>query len=65
MRRSLKIAILARGFSLNQSQRFTERKGFDELKEMWDLFDKDYRALHDFVGNDHWQGYPLLSRCEI
>ena len=58
MRRSLKIAILARGFSLKQSQRFTERKGFGELKEMWDLFDKDYRTLPAFVGNGHWQHVP-------
>jgi hypothetical protein len=58
MRRSLKIAILARGFSLKQSQRFTERKGFNELKEMWDLFDKEYRTLPVFVGNQDWQNIP-------
>lgn len=55
MRRSLKIAILARGFSLKQSQRLTERKGFNDLKSMWDLFDKDYRSLSIFIGEDFWQ----------
>ena len=58
MRRSLKIAILARGFSLKQSQRFTERKGFGELKEMWDLFDKEHRTLPIFIGNQDWQNIP-------
>lgn len=58
VRRSLKIAILARGFSLKQSSRFTERKGFSELKDMWDLFDKDYRTLPTFIGNQHWQPIP-------
>ena len=58
MRRSLKIAILARGFSLKQSQRFTERKGFAELKEMWDLFDKEHRTLPVLVGNQDWQNIP-------
>lgn len=58
MRRSLKIAIYSRGFSLKQSQRFTERKGFNELKDMWDLFDKDFRTLPAFIGNQHWQYIP-------
>lgn len=58
MRRSLKIAILARGFSMKQSQRLTERKGFNDLKEMWDLFDSSYRTLPTFLGNTHWQHVP-------
>lgn len=58
MRRSLKIAILSRGFSLKQSQRFTERKGFNELKEMWKSMGSDsndtdgsYLNLEGMTGN--------------
>jgi len=58
MRRSLKLAILGRGFSLKQSDRLIERKGFKELRECWDIFEKDHRPIHDLVGNDKWQFLP-------
>jgi hypothetical protein len=58
MRRGLKLAILARGFSAKQSQRMIEGKGFKDIKEMWDLFDKDYQTLQQFIGNDKWQYIP-------
>lgn len=81
VRRSLKLAILARGFSLKQSDRLVEGKGFKELREYWDIFEKNHRPLPEFIGNVDWQFVPevvtmrnklvhgqkvyKLSECEI
>lgn len=58
VRRSLKHAILARGFSLKQSDRLVESKGFKELREHWDIFEKTHRSLPAFIGNADWQFVP-------
>jgi hypothetical protein len=58
MRRSLRLAILARGFTSNQARRLIDRKGFRELKDMWDVFDRRHQTLNVMVGNTEWQHIP-------
>lgn len=62
IRRSLKIAIHARGFSMKQSGRLIEKKGFDDLKNIWDIFEKNYRPLPVFIGIRDWQFVPEAVR---
>jgi hypothetical protein len=58
MRRSLRLAMLARGFTSNQATRLIGRKGFKEIKEMWDIFDRQHRTLQLTIGNNEWQHVP-------
>ena len=58
MRRSLRLAMLARGFTSNQATRLIGRKGFKEIKEMWDIFDRQHRTLQLMIGNNEWQHVP-------
>jgi hypothetical protein len=58
LRRSLKLAVLARGFSLKQADRLVASKGFKELREHWDIFEKSHRGLPAFIGNADWQFVP-------
>jgi hypothetical protein len=58
MRRSLRIAMLSRGFTSAQATRLIGRKGFQDIKEMWDIFDRQHRTLHSMIGNNEWQHVP-------
>jgi hypothetical protein len=58
MRRSLRLAILARGFTSNQTTRLIGRKAFNDIKEMWDIFDRHHRKLEMMIGNNEWQHVP-------
>lgn len=81
MKRSMRVAILARGFTWTHTDRILERKGFQDLKLLWDIYDAEHRELHNVIGNKHWQHIPEalkmrnaivhgnqtypLSKCEI
>jgi hypothetical protein len=58
MRRCMRMAILARGFTTAQTNHLLHRKGFDNLKQMWDVFDKDHKKLPEIVGQRIWQHVP-------
>jgi hypothetical protein len=58
MRRSLKMAILSRGFTSKQSDTLIGRRGFKDLKNVWAVFDRDHRTLPVAIGNDRWQHVP-------
>ena len=49
MRRTMRVAIVARGFSSLQTNRLLERKGFGELRDMWDIFDKTHAAWNTLL----------------
>jgi hypothetical protein len=50
--------MLARGFTSSQATRLIGRKGFKEIKEMWDIFDRQHRTLQLMIGNNEWQHVP-------
>lgn len=58
MRRSLRFAILSRGFTSKQTDQLLGRKGFQDLKNLWSVFDKGHRSLPECVGNRDWQHVP-------
>lgn len=45
IKRSLRRAIVARGFSITQSNKILARNGFDALVAQWDVFDRRHRTL--------------------
>jgi hypothetical protein len=55
MRRSLKLAILSRGFTSTQAETLINRKGFKELTISWPIFEKHHRGLSTVIGNRLWQ----------
>lgn len=55
MRRSLRVAILARGFTFKHADSLLDKKGFENLKELWPVFDKDHRNLPALVPANDWQ----------
>lgn len=58
MRRTMKIILLRRGFSVKEAERLIDRKTFGELREMWNLFEKDHRTLPALIGDSNWQAVP-------
>ena len=54
MKRSLRRAIVAQGFTLEQADILLNRKGFDELKTMWEVFEKDHKRL-PVILEQSWQ----------
>lgn len=55
MRRSMRVAILARGFTSQHAEKLLKRKGFENLKELWPVFDKEHRNLSELVPSQDWQ----------
>ena len=62
IRRSLRLAIISRGFTGKQADQLLDRKGFEDLKNLWDVFEKNHNSLPKFVGNQHWQFVPEAVR---
>lgn len=58
VRRSLRLAIVLRGFTSKQAETLIGKKGFSELKEFWAVFDRHNRPLNDIIGNKIWQNIP-------
>lgn len=58
MRRTMKALLLRRGFSEKQAERLIDRKGFADLRDIWDLFEKEHRTLPILVGAANWQFVP-------
>ena len=58
MRRSMRVAIVSRGFTSDQANRLLERRGFDDLKKMWDIFDRGHESLVTIIGERDWQHIP-------
>lgn len=55
IRRSLRMAIVARGFSQDQANVILGRNGFDDLQKKWPVFDRHNRELNTIVDNADWQ----------
>jgi hypothetical protein len=53
--RSLRGAIVARGFTSAQADKIIGQSGLSRLKEMWDIYDKDHKKLVDHVRPQDWQ----------
>ena len=45
MKRSLRRAIVARGFSVAQADKLLDRDGFDALVSKWDIFERKHRTI--------------------
>lgn len=58
MRRSMRLALISRGFTSDHAKRLLQRKGFKDLKEIWEIFDKDHQKLPAIVGARDWQNIP-------
>ncbi|MGE0022971.1 MAG: hypothetical protein AB7S70_04990, partial [Hyphomicrobium sp.] len=50
IKRSLRRAIVARGFTIKQADKLLARNGFDALVEMWPIFEREHRTLQSLVG---------------
>ena len=55
LRRALRFCAVSRGFTSKQAETLFDNMGFKDLKEVWSCFDKQHRALPEFIGNDKWQ----------
>jgi hypothetical protein len=54
MRRTMRYAIKARGFDTKQTEYLLHQKGFQDLQNLWFIFDIRYRRLHDLVSHAEW-----------
>ena len=61
MKRSLRRAIVARGFTLEQAAILLDGKGFEELKKMWEVFERDHKRLPAILGSA-WQHVPKAKK---
>jgi hypothetical protein len=57
IKRSLRHAIVARGFTVEQVSILLDRKGFEELQRMWEVFERDHKRLPEILGST-WQNMP-------
>lgn len=62
MRRCMRLAIISRGFTSKHADHLLSKKGFNDLKEMWDVFDRSHRMLHNIIGQQVSQHVPLAVR---
>lgn len=53
--RSLRGAIVARGFTSAQAEKIIGTSGLSRLKEMWPIYDKDHCKLVDHIDPNDWQ----------
>jgi len=53
--RSLRGAIVARGFTSVQADKIIGQSGLNRLKDMWDIYDKGHRKLVDHIRPQDWQ----------
>ncbi|MDX0973240.1 hypothetical protein GOL21_26555 [Sinorhizobium medicae] len=60
IKRSLRRAIVARGFSRDQADTIMGKDGFDKLKDKWPVFDREHRTLAAILGNN-WQSIPAAK----
>jgi hypothetical protein len=54
MKRTLRRAIVARGFSVEQADKLLERNGFEQLLAKWEIFEKEHRTLPTILGPE-WE----------
>jgi hypothetical protein len=54
IRRSLRVALISRGFTSSQVERLLKRKGFKDLNEMWDIYDRKFEKLSTILGQPLW-----------
>ncbi len=55
LRRALKFAIVARGFTSKHADVLLDRVGFHNLKTLWPCFDPKASTLPTLLGNGDWQ----------
>ncbi len=67
MRRSIRVAIVSRGFTSKQTKQLLNKRGFKDLKEIWDIFDRDHETLANVIGQRDWQHIPkaVTARNEL
>jgi hypothetical protein len=58
IRRCLRHCALNRGFSSRQCDQLFENMGFQKMKDVWPVFERNHRTLPDFLGNAVWQHIP-------
>ena len=56
--RTLRFCALNRGFTSKQCDQIFENMGFKNLTMAWPVFERDYRTLPEFIGNNVWQHVP-------
>jgi hypothetical protein len=57
IKRSLRRAIVARGFTKDQADKIIGRDGFDGLKEKWPVFERQHRTLPNIL-DGNWPPIP-------
>ncbi|WP_067219109.1 hypothetical protein [Stappia indica] len=61
IKRSLRRAIVARGFTRDQADTILGRDGFDNLKEKWPVFERQHRSLPEIL-DQNWQPIPNAKK---
>ncbi|RWO22166.1 hypothetical protein [Mesorhizobium sp.] len=61
IKRSLRKAIVARGFTREQADTILGRDGFDSLKEKWPVFERQHRTLQEIL-DQNWQQIPEAKK---
>ncbi|MET3648948.1 hypothetical protein [Phyllobacterium ifriqiyense] len=57
VKRSLRRAVMARGFSRQQADTIMGKEGFEKLKNIWPVFERKHRPLPSILGNV-WEPIP-------
>ena len=58
IRQTLRFCALNRGFTSKQCDQIFRNMGFNDMTRVWPVFERDYRTLPEFVGNNVWQFVP-------
>ena len=58
IRRTLRFCALNRGLTSMQCDRLFQNMGFKDMTRAWPVFERDYRTLPEFIGNNVWQHVP-------
>ncbi len=58
VRRTLRFCALNRGLTSKQCDKLFKNSGLEAMKEVWPIFEKQNRALPDFIGQKIWQPVP-------
>jgi hypothetical protein len=62
VKRILRRAIVARGFSLAHAETMLDRNGLEQLLEKWAVFERDHRTLPQILGNE-WRPIPAAKKA--
>jgi hypothetical protein len=54
----MRVAVVSRGFTSKQADQLLKRRGFHDLKDIWEIFDRNHETLVETIGEAHWQHIP-------